>query len=35
METWVRERLLDVIARELGLDPAEIRRKNMVRRRRR
>jgi carbon-monoxide dehydrogenase large subunit len=30
METWVRERLLDVIARELGLDPADIRRKNMV-----
>ncbi len=30
VETWVRERFLDVIARELGLDPADIRRKNMV-----
>jgi carbon-monoxide dehydrogenase large subunit len=30
METWVRERLLDVIARELGVDPVVIRRKNMV-----
>jgi carbon-monoxide dehydrogenase large subunit len=29
-ETWVRERLLDVIARELGIDPADVRRKNMV-----
>ena len=30
VETWVRERLLNVIASELGMDPAEIRRKNMV-----
>jgi carbon-monoxide dehydrogenase large subunit len=30
METWVRERLVDVIAHELGLDPAQIRRLNMV-----
>ncbi len=30
METWVRERLLDVIARQLGLDPVVIRRMNMV-----
>jgi aerobic carbon-monoxide dehydrogenase large subunit len=31
METWVRERLLDTVAHELGLDPAEVRRKNMMR----
>jgi aerobic carbon-monoxide dehydrogenase large subunit len=30
METWVRERVLDEVAHELGLDPAEIRRRNMV-----
>lgn len=30
METWVRERMLDVIAHELGIDPAELRRKNMM-----
>jgi carbon-monoxide dehydrogenase large subunit len=30
IETWVRERMLDVIARELGVDPAEVRRRNMV-----
>jgi aerobic carbon-monoxide dehydrogenase large subunit len=30
MECWVRERLLDTIAHELGLDPAEVRRKNMM-----
>ncbi len=29
-ETWVRERMLDVIARELAIDPADVRRKNMV-----
>ncbi|MBX6376976.1 MAG: xanthine dehydrogenase family protein [Clostridia bacterium] len=29
VETWVRERLLDIIARELGLDPVDIRRKNL------
>ncbi len=31
METWVRERLLDTVAHELGLDPADVRRKNMMR----
>jgi len=30
VETWVRERLLDVVARELNLDPADIRRKNLL-----
>jgi carbon-monoxide dehydrogenase large subunit len=30
METFVRERILDIIARELGMDGVEIRRKNMV-----
>jgi len=30
VETWVRERLLDMIAGELNIDPVEIRRKNMV-----
>jgi aerobic carbon-monoxide dehydrogenase large subunit len=30
METWVRERLLDIVAAELDLDPAEVRRRNMV-----
>jgi carbon-monoxide dehydrogenase large subunit len=30
METWARERLLDIVAHELGIDPAEIRRKNMM-----
>jgi aerobic carbon-monoxide dehydrogenase large subunit len=30
METWARERLLDNIARELNMDPVEIRRKNIV-----
>jgi carbon-monoxide dehydrogenase large subunit len=30
VETWVRERLLDMIARELNMNPIEIRRKNMV-----
>ena len=30
METWVRERLINVIAHELGLDPADVRRHNMV-----
>lgn len=28
-ETWVRERMMNVVARKLGLDQAEIRRKNM------
>jgi aerobic carbon-monoxide dehydrogenase large subunit len=30
METWVRERMLDVIARELGMTAAAIRLRNMV-----
>jgi carbon-monoxide dehydrogenase large subunit len=30
METWVRERLLNVVAHELGLDPADVRRLNML-----
>jgi carbon-monoxide dehydrogenase large subunit len=30
VETWVRERMLDLIARELGLDPADLRRRNVV-----
>src|SRR5262249_11694406 len=30
VETWVRERLLDMIARALQIDPIEIRRRNMV-----
>jgi carbon-monoxide dehydrogenase large subunit len=30
VETWVRERLLDLIAREVGIDPIEVRRRNMV-----
>jgi carbon-monoxide dehydrogenase large subunit len=30
-ETWARERLLDVIAHELGLDPVEIRLRNLLR----
>jgi carbon-monoxide dehydrogenase large subunit len=30
VETWVRERLFDVIARELGISPAEIRMRNIV-----
>jgi carbon-monoxide dehydrogenase large subunit len=30
METWVRERLVDIVAHEIGVDAAEIRRKNMM-----
>lgn len=30
VETWVRERLLDEAAQELGLDPVELRRRNLV-----
>jgi aerobic carbon-monoxide dehydrogenase large subunit len=30
METWARERMLDVIARELCLDPGELRRRNFA-----
>ncbi len=29
IETWTRERMLDVVARELGITPAEIRLRNM------
>jgi carbon-monoxide dehydrogenase large subunit len=29
--TFVRERLMDLIARRLGLDPAEVRRRNLIR----
>ncbi|HZP30259.1 MAG TPA: xanthine dehydrogenase family protein molybdopterin-binding subunit [Acidimicrobiia bacterium] len=29
-ETWVRDRMLDEIARELGLPPEELRRRNLV-----
>lgn len=28
-ETWARERMVDVVARELGMSPADIRHKNM------
>ena len=31
IETWVRERLLDAVARELGLDPAVVRERNLLR----
>jgi carbon-monoxide dehydrogenase large subunit len=30
VETWVRERMLDVVARELGMDSVELRRKNLA-----
>ena len=30
VETWVREALTDIIAKELSLDPVEVRRKNIV-----
>ena len=30
METWVRERLVDIVAHEIGVDAAEVRRKNMM-----
>lgn len=30
-EAWVRERLLDEIARELGIEPADVRRRNLLR----
>jgi carbon-monoxide dehydrogenase large subunit len=29
-ETWMRERMVDVVAEELGMDPGELRRKNMI-----
>jgi carbon-monoxide dehydrogenase large subunit len=31
-ETWVRERVIDLVARELGLEPIEVRRRNVARR---
>lgn len=30
VETWVREGIADIIAKELGLDPVEVRRKNII-----
>jgi carbon-monoxide dehydrogenase large subunit len=30
VETWVRERLLDEAAREIGIDPVELRRANLI-----
>ena len=30
VETWVRERLLDTVAHELAIDPADVRRRNLV-----
>jgi carbon-monoxide dehydrogenase large subunit len=30
VETWVRERLLDVVARTVGVDPVEVRRRNLL-----
>jgi carbon-monoxide dehydrogenase large subunit len=30
VETWVRERLLDVIARAIGIDPVELRLRNLL-----
>ena len=30
IETWARERLLDIVAHELDLDPVDVRRRNMV-----
>ena len=30
METWARERLLDIVAHELDMDPAELRRRNLL-----
>ncbi len=30
VETWVRERILDIIARDLGLDPVDVRRTNLL-----
>ncbi len=29
-ETWARERMIDIVARSLGMSPAEIRMKNMI-----
>jgi carbon-monoxide dehydrogenase large subunit len=30
VETWVRERMLEQVAREIGMDPVELRRRNVV-----
>lgn len=30
VETWARERLIDIVAHELGLDPADVRRRNFL-----
>ncbi len=30
IETWVRERLMDVIARRIGMDPADLRQQNLM-----
>ncbi|MBV9593394.1 MAG: molybdopterin-dependent oxidoreductase, partial [Actinobacteria bacterium] len=30
METWARERMFDVIGRKLGIDPADVRRRNFA-----
>ncbi len=30
VETWVRERMLEHVAREIGMDPVELRRRNVV-----
>ena len=29
-ETWVRERVIDLVAKELGMEPLEVRRRNIV-----
>jgi aerobic carbon-monoxide dehydrogenase large subunit len=29
-ESWTRERMLDLVARELGMEPAEVRRRNLI-----
>jgi carbon-monoxide dehydrogenase large subunit len=29
-ESWTRERMLDLVARELGLEPADVRRRNLI-----
>ncbi len=29
-ETWVRERMMDLVAKELGMEPLEVRRRNVV-----
>jgi carbon-monoxide dehydrogenase large subunit len=29
-ESWTRERMIDLVARELGLEPADVRRRNLI-----